>query len=152
MVGFNIYSKSLICLWTQSLALWTIPCLRWWGISIKWSSAQGRTWHPYLGLFNYRNIQGWVYAVHDPGYQGNGKHVTCTIVPQKSGTGAHVLPSTWAFKVKWFPDGRLRKLKAIFCARGDRQVEGLYFFEKYAPVLFDYIQTHFDLDHQPSLV
>lgn len=37
----------------------------------------------------------------------------------------HVIPSTWAFKCKRYPDGLVRKLKARFCARGDRQVEGV---------------------------
>jgi hypothetical protein len=34
-----------------------------------------------------------------------------------------------------FPDGMIRKLKARFCARGDRQIEGLDFFETFAPVV-----------------
>ena len=37
----------------------------------------------------------------------------------------NVLPSTWAFKCKRFPDGSVRKLKARFCVRGDRQQEGI---------------------------
>jgi hypothetical protein len=49
--------------------------------------------------------------------------------------GANVLPGTWALKIKRYPDGRLRKFKARFCARGDRQVEGVDYFEKYAPVV-----------------
>jgi hypothetical protein len=47
----------------------------------------------------------------------------------------HVLPSTWAFKCKSFPDGIIRKFKAIFCARGDHQIDGLDFFETFAPVV-----------------
>ena len=31
----------------------------------------------------------------------------------------NVLPGTWAFKCKRFPDGAVRKLKARFCVRGD---------------------------------
>jgi hypothetical protein len=31
----------------------------------------------------------------------------------------NVLPSTWAFKIKSFPDGSVKKFKARFCARGD---------------------------------
>jgi hypothetical protein len=46
-----------------------------------------------------------------------------------------ILPSTWAFKCKRFPDGRVRKFKARFCARGDRQVEGVDFFDTFAPVV-----------------
>jgi hypothetical protein len=47
----------------------------------------------------------------------------------------NVIPGTWAFKVKRFPSGLIRKLKARFCARGDRQIEGIDFFETYAPVV-----------------
>ena len=47
----------------------------------------------------------------------------------------NVIDSTWAFKVKRFPDGLIKKFKARFCARGDQQVEGIDFFETYAPVV-----------------
>jgi hypothetical protein len=47
----------------------------------------------------------------------------------------NILPSTWAFKIKWFPDGTVKKFKAHFCARGDRQKEGIDFFETWAPVV-----------------
>ena len=52
-------------------------------------------------------------------------------VPQ----GKHVIPGTWALKIKRFPGGRLRKFKGRFCARGDRQVEGVDYFEKWAPTV-----------------
>jgi hypothetical protein len=47
----------------------------------------------------------------------------------------NVLPSTWAFKIKRFPDGSIKKFKARFCARGDRQLEGIDYFETWAPVV-----------------
>ena len=47
----------------------------------------------------------------------------------------NVLPGTWAFKCKRFPDGLIKKFKARFCARGDKQIEGVDFFETYAPVV-----------------
>ena len=50
-------------------------------------------------------------------------------------SGMNVLPSTWAFKCKRYPDGRVKKFKARFCARGDRQVEGLDYFETWSPVV-----------------
>jgi hypothetical protein len=46
-----------------------------------------------------------------------------------------ILPTTWAFKCKRYPDGRIRKFKARFCARGDRQIEGIDFFDTFAPVV-----------------
>ena len=47
----------------------------------------------------------------------------------------NILDSTWAFKVKRNPAGEIKKLKARFCARGDQQLEGIDFFETYAPVI-----------------
>ena len=47
----------------------------------------------------------------------------------------NVIDSIWAFKLKRFPDGLIKKFKARFCARGDQQLEGVDFFETYAPVV-----------------
>eukprot|EP00956_Cyclotella_meneghiniana_P015936 scaffold24808_cov102-Cyclotella_meneghiniana.AAC.1 len=47
----------------------------------------------------------------------------------------NVIDSIWAFKLKRFPDGMVKKFKARFCARGDQQLEGVDFFETYAPVV-----------------
>jgi hypothetical protein len=47
----------------------------------------------------------------------------------------NILPWTWAFKVKWYPDGSIKKFKARFCARGDKQLKGIDFFETWAPVV-----------------
>ena len=47
----------------------------------------------------------------------------------------NILPSTWAFKVKRYPDGLVRGLKSRFCCRGDRQTEGVDFFDAHAPVV-----------------
>ena len=47
----------------------------------------------------------------------------------------HVLPGTWAFKVKRFPDGLVKKFKARFCVRGDRQKYGINFWETWSPVV-----------------
>ena len=46
-----------------------------------------------------------------------------------------VLPGTWAFKVKRFPDGLVKKFKARFCVRGDRQKHGVNYWETWAPVV-----------------
>ncbi len=49
--------------------------------------------------------------------------------------GANIIPSTWAFKIKRTPSGEVRKFKARFCVRGDKQIEGVDYFETYAPVV-----------------
>ncbi len=55
----------------------------------------------------------------------------CSKVPE----GVTVLPLTWAFKLKCYPDGTPCKCKARLCMRGDLQTEGVDYFEKYAPVV-----------------
>jgi hypothetical protein len=47
----------------------------------------------------------------------------------------NIIDSIWAFKLKRYPDGMPKKFKARFCARGDQQLEGIDFFETYAPVV-----------------
>jgi hypothetical protein len=47
----------------------------------------------------------------------------------------NVLPTTWAFRCKRFPDGSIRKLKSRFCVRGDKQIEGVDYFDTFAPVV-----------------
>jgi hypothetical protein len=47
----------------------------------------------------------------------------------------NVVPSTWAFKCKRYPNGSVRKVKARFCVRGDKKVEGVDYFDTYASVV-----------------
>jgi hypothetical protein len=44
----------------------------------------------------------------------------------------HVIGSTWAFKCKQYPDGLIKKFKARFCARGDKQLKQTDFVDTYA--------------------
>ncbi len=37
----------------------------------------------------------------------------------------NVLQTIWAFKIKCFPDGLIKKFKALFCACGDQQLKGI---------------------------
>ena len=48
---------------------------------------------------------------------------------------SYQVPSTWAFKIKRYPDGHVKTFKARFCVRGDRQKEGVDYFETWAPVV-----------------
>jgi hypothetical protein len=47
----------------------------------------------------------------------------------------NVLPSTWAFKIKRYLDGQVKKFKAQFCVWGDHHKEGIDFFETWVPVV-----------------
>ena len=60
---------------------------------------------------------------------------TWQIVDHTSICDANVLPGTWVFKCKRLPNGTIRKYKARFCVRGDTQVEGIDFFNMYAPAV-----------------
>ena len=48
-----------------------------------------------------------------------------------------VLPSTWAFRRKTYPDGGTKKLKGRFCIRGDHEIAGVHYDPDriYAPVV-----------------
>lgn len=103
-------------------------------------------WHP-LALATKANSEDtptWDQAMNGPervGYWEAAEREIATleskeaweVVPRES--WMNVLPSTWAFRCKRFPDGFIRKLKARFCVRGDRQIEGQDFFETFAPVV-----------------
>jgi hypothetical protein len=47
----------------------------------------------------------------------------------------NVVSSVWAFKHKRYPDGSIRKLQACICAQGFEQIEGVDYFETFAPVV-----------------
>ena len=55
------------------------------------------------------------------------------VVPQEP--WMKVVKSTWAFKVKRFPSGEVRKVKSRFCVRGDTETHGVDCHETYAPVI-----------------
>jgi hypothetical protein len=60
-----------------------------------------------------------------------------SVVDRYDSNGAphYVIPSTWAFKCKHYTDGHIKKFKARFCARGNKQLEWIDFFKTYAPVV-----------------
>jgi hypothetical protein len=47
----------------------------------------------------------------------------------------NVVSSVWAFKWKRYPDGSIRKLKARIYACGFEQIEGVDYFETFAPLV-----------------
>eukprot|EP00957_Ditylum_brightwellii_P209261 15361015-Ditylum_brightwellii.AAC.1 len=49
--------------------------------------------------------------------------------------GMNVFGSTWAFKVKRFPNRTINKLKVCLCACRDQQIEGVDGFDTYTPVV-----------------
>ena len=49
--------------------------------------------------------------------------------------GSNVLQSTYAFKKKRYPDGRLNKFTSGLCVRGDHQIENIDVFETYIPII-----------------
>lgn len=52
----------------------------------------------------------------------------------KRTTEMQIVQSTWAFKCKRYPDGAVNKLKARFFVQGDTQIEGIDYFETFAPL------------------
>ena len=63
-------------------------------------------------------------------------HKTWDVISKASvPEGKHILPSTWVLWIKHYPDGRVQKHKARFCVRGDKQVKGIDYTDKYAPVV-----------------
>ena len=60
------------------------------------------------------------------------KRNTWTIVPISEAKGHKILPTTWVFRLKRFPDGTPKKMKARLVVRGDLQ-EGIS--DVYAPVV-----------------
>lgn len=103
-------------------------------------------WHPLalLAKANDEDNPTWEEAMNGP--FAEGFHEACkkeldTLESMgvwevvKREKWMNVLPSTWAFRIKRFPDGLMKKLKARFCARGDKQIEGVDYFDTYAPVV-----------------
>jgi hypothetical protein len=98
-------------------------------LSVKANSADNPNWHQAM---NGPLASGYWEAMETEITTLNEKELW-VLVDRES--GMNVLPSTLAFKCKRFPDGSVRKLKARFCVRGDKQKEGIDYFETYAPVV-----------------
>ena len=87
--------------------------------------------HTMAGPYWEQFIEAMESEINDLEKHGTWIEVDKTSMPE----GENLLPTTWAYKVKRYPDGRLRKFKSRFVARGDRQIEGVDYEDKYAPVV-----------------
>ena len=63
------------------------------------------------------------------------QHNWCSIPRSSVPKGKVILSGTWAFKLKCLPDGTNSKLKAKYCIRGGKQIEGIDYFDIYAPIV-----------------
>ena len=69
------------------------------------------------------------------------KQKAMKLVNRTAAKGRQIVPSTWALKVKTYPDGAILKKKSRLCIRGDQMYEGLHEGELakdsdgYAPVI-----------------
>ena len=78
-------------------------------------------------------MKTWDYVKHTPNMQ--------------------VLPGTWAFEVRKFPDSLVKKFKARFCVPGNCQKHGVDFWETWSPVVhLSTICTIVILDAKKKLV
>jgi hypothetical protein len=103
-------------------------------------------WHPSLlaTKANAEDNPTWSDAMNGPYSQGFRKacqleidtliNMECWDVVDRP-KNRSIVSNTWAFKIKRFSDGSMRKLKARFCARGFEQIEGIDFDETFAPVV-----------------
>jgi hypothetical protein len=89
----------------------------------------------YGQAINGPDALGYTEAMEKEIQQLEEKHLWDIIPINDIPEGANILDSSWAFKHKRFPDGRVGKLKARLCVQGDQQIEGVDFFDTYAPVV-----------------
>ncbi len=63
-------------------------------------------------------------------------HAWTPVLRSQIPTGARVVPGTWSFRIKRFPDGRVRSFKARYNIRGDLLEHGVDFTDSpYAPLV-----------------
>ena len=103
--------------------------------------------HPFVLTTNAdaADNPNWEQAMNGPdsaGYWEACKKELHTLVDKKNAWDVvehqpwmNILPSTWAFRCKRYSDRSVWKLKARLCARGDKQVEGMNYFDTFAPVI-----------------
>jgi len=118
----------------------------WLSQQVDYDSLSLEDWHPLALMMKppAADTPRWKEAMHGPLREGFLKameveHQTLVkmkvweVVDQKP--WMTVIPGIWAFRIKRFPDGLIKKLKARFCAQGQHQVDGANVFETYSPVV-----------------
>ena len=61
--------------------------------------------------------------------------IPCNTIQKLPNVKSPVLPGTWELKLKPLPDGSPLKFKAWYSVRGNKQTEGVDYFEAYAQVI-----------------
>ena len=84
----------------------------------------------YQEAINSVEAESWDQAMQTE-YDSLVENNTWTLVDKPK--NKKVLPGKWVYKVKYGPNGQVDKFKARYVAKGFAQVEGLDFFETYAP-------------------
>jgi transposase InsO family protein len=81
-----------------------------------------------------KNAAHWKRAADDEirGMQLSGSYV---LVPRPTSPGSNVIDSKWVWKKKLDQFGRVKRFRARLVARGFKQIEGVDFFETFAPVM-----------------
>jgi hypothetical protein len=97
--------------------------------SIKANADDNPTWNQAMGG---KNTEGYWQAYIKEYKTLLKKDVWVEVLKE---SWMKIIPSTWAFKCKRFPDGLVHKLKSHFCEMGCCQTEEVDFFETFAPVV-----------------
>jgi hypothetical protein len=81
-----------------------------------------------------KNAAHWKRAADDEirGMQLSSSYV---LVPRPTSPGSNVIDSKWVWKKKLDQFGRVKRFRARLVARGFKQIEGVDFFETFAPVM-----------------
>ena len=80
--------------------------------------------------------EGFIEAMHLEIQQLESLNAWAVVNRSKAiSEGRRILSSTWVFKRKRYPDGRIKKLKARICVRGDQQVQDVDYFDTFSPVV-----------------
>ena len=78
-------------------------------------------------------IQAMMDEINELQNHGTWEVVKRSDIPEGEPT-SKVIPLTWVLRMKQWPSGMLRKVKACLCVRGDLQTEGVNKADLYTPV------------------